>query len=58
MKEALRVLRGMRGLDIVGADVVCLVPTKDNPNQITSLNTVALLFEQICLIGEALRHRT
>jgi hypothetical protein len=47
MKEALRVLRGMRGLDIVGADVVCLMPTKDNPNQITSLNTVAFSLSRL-----------
>jgi guanidinopropionase len=55
MKEALRLLRGMRGLNVVGADVVCLMPTKDSPNHITALNTTAILFEEICLVGEALR---
>ena len=57
MHEAIRILQGMRGLNVIGADVVCMVPTKDNPNQITALNATAIMFEQLCLIVEYLRTR-
>jgi guanidinopropionase len=55
MIEAMKVLQGLRGLNIVGADVVCLMPTKDNPNNITSINASVILFEQICLIADCLK---
>jgi len=43
---------------VIGADVVCMVPTKDNPNQITALNATAILFEQLCLIVDYMKtHR-
>ncbi|MBA2428941.1 MAG: arginase family protein [Thermoleophilaceae bacterium] len=54
MKEALRTLQGMRGLNVIGADLVCLMPTKDNPNKITAWNGTTVLFEQICLIADYL----
>ena len=58
MHEAIRILQGMRGLNVIGADVVCMVPTKDNPNQITALNATAILFEQLCLIVDYVKaHR-
>jgi hypothetical protein len=34
MTEASRILQGLRGADVIGADVVCLMPTKDSPNGI------------------------
>jgi len=52
--EANAILRGLRGLDIVGADVVCLMPTKDQPNQITAMVASHLLFELTCLIADRL----
>jgi guanidinopropionase len=52
MIEAMKTLQGLRGLNIVGADVVCLMPTKDHPNHITSINASVILFEQICLIAD------
>ncbi|QPC44103.1 arginase family protein [Kaustia mangrovi] len=55
--EAIRLLRTMRGLDIVGADIVCMMPTRDNPNQITALTATVLMFEMICLIGDRIRQR-
>jgi guanidinopropionase len=63
MKEALRTLQGLRGLDLVGADLVCIMPTKDNPNQITAGNGAAILFELVSLMadriaGEGSRART
>ena len=63
MKEALRTLQGLRGLDLVGADLVCIMPTKDSPNQITAGNGAAILFELVSLMadrlaGEGSRSRT
>jgi guanidinopropionase len=52
--EASRLLEGLRGLDVVGGDVVCLMPTKDNPNRITALNAAVILFEQVCIIADRL----
>lgn len=47
--EAFELLRSLRGLDVVGGDVVCLMPTKDHPNQITAMVAAAAMFEIICL---------
>ncbi|MGH8702857.1 MAG: arginase family protein, partial [Burkholderiales bacterium] len=52
--EAVRILRGLRGLNIVGGDVVCMVPSKDNPNLITAMNSMVLMYEFICLIAHYL----
>lgn len=52
MDEAARLLEGLRGLHVVGADVVCIMPTKDSPNRITAVNAAVILFEQICLIAD------
>lgn len=54
MDQAVELLRGLRGLNIVGADVVCLIPSKDNPNKITSLSAAAIMFEQISLIADCM----
>lgn len=52
--EANAILRGLRGLDIVGADVVCLMPSKDQPNQITAMVAAHIMFELTCLIADRL----
>jgi guanidinopropionase len=52
MREALRTLQGLRSLDLVGADLVCIMPTKDSPNQITAGNGAAILFEFVSLIAD------
>ncbi len=57
MPEAMAVLHGMRGMNIIGADVVCLMPTKDSPNNITSINGAVIMFEQISLIADYLSQR-
>jgi guanidinopropionase len=51
IREATRILQGLRGLDIIGADVVCLMPTKDSPNQITAQVAMVMMFELISLIA-------
>lgn len=53
--EAVALLHAVRGMNIVGGDVVCMMPTKDNANQITALTASAIMFEMICLIAETLR---
>ena len=55
MEEVLAILDGLRGLEVIGGDVVCIVPTKDNPNNITSLNGMVVMFEQIALIADRLK---
>jgi guanidinopropionase len=51
IREATRLLHGLIGLDVIGADVVCLMPTKDSPNQITAQMAMVMMFEEICLIA-------
>lgn len=50
--EALQLLHAVRGMNIVGGDVVCLMPTKDHPNNITSMVAAAVMFEMIAMIAE------
>ena len=50
--EANAILRGLRGLNIVGGDVVCLMPTKDQPNQITAMVAAHVMFELTSLIAD------
>jgi guanidinopropionase len=50
--EATRLLRALRGKDVIGGDVVCLMPTKDSPNQITAMVAAAVMFELIGLIAD------
>ena len=50
--EAKKILHAVRGMNIIGGDVVCLMPTKDNPNQITSMVAATMMFEIICMIAE------
>lgn len=52
MADVTRVLQGMRGRNVIGGDVVCLMPSKDSPNQITALVAMSILFEIICLIAD------
>jgi len=50
--EAVTLLRAARGMNIVGGDVVCMMPTKDSPNQITALTAAAIMFEMISMVAE------
>ena len=52
MDEAVALLHAVRGMNIIGGDVVCLMPTKDSPNQITSMVAAAVMFEMIAMIAE------
>ena len=52
MDETMKMLRSVRGKNIIGGDVVCLMPTKDAPNKQTSLVAMSILFEIISLIAD------
>lgn len=53
IRQATRLLQGLAGLDIIGGDVVCLMPTKDSPNQITAQVAMVVAFEMVTLIALA-----
>ncbi|MEM7289656.1 MAG: arginase family protein [Pseudomonadota bacterium] len=50
--EAVALVRSARGLNIIGGDIVCMMPTKDSPNHITALSAGAIMFEMIAMISE------
>lgn len=50
--EAMALLQGVRGKDVIGGDVVCLMPSKDQPNKITALVAASVAFELISLIAD------
>ena len=52
MLEALRILRGLNGLDFVGGDVVEVSPPFD-VGGLTAFHGAALLFEILCLLAAA-----
>ena len=49
--EALALVRGLAGLDIVGFDLVEVAPQYDGPGQITALLAANLLFEFVSLLA-------
>jgi agmatinase len=49
--EGLALLRGLTGLDLVGADVVEVCPPYDGPGQITSLLAANVMFEIVSLLA-------
>ena len=51
--ETMKMLRSVRGKNIIGGDVVCLMPTKDAPNKQTALVAMSVMFEMISLIADA-----
>lgn len=50
IRQATKILQGLAGLNIIGADVVCLMPTKDSPNNITAQVAMVMAFELVSLI--------
>jgi guanidinopropionase len=53
MDQVMELLQATRGMNIIGGDVVCLMPTKDSPNQITAMVATAIMFEMISLIADS-----
>ncbi|WGF89936.1 agmatinase [Marinivivus vitaminiproducens] len=56
MREALRLVRGLRGLDVVGADMVEVSPPFD-VGGLTAFHGATVLFELLCLAAEAFAAR-
>ena len=52
MREAIKLIRGCRGLNIIGADLVEVAPMYD-PTEVTTINAATLLFEITCLLSES-----
>ena len=51
MREAQRLLRELRGVNLIGGDMVEVSPPLD-PSGITALNGATIAFEMLCLIAE------
>ena len=56
--EAVALVRAVRGLNVVGGDVVCLMPTKDSPNAVTALVAGAIMFEMVAMLAENVAARS
>jgi guanidinopropionase len=52
MREALAILRGLAGINVIGADVVEVAPQYD-PTTITAQNAAQVLFAELCLVSIA-----
>ena len=51
MEEAKSLIQSVRNKNVIGGDVVCLMPTKDSPNNITSMVAASIMFEIISVIA-------
>ena len=52
--EAITLIQSTRKLNVIGGDIVCMMPTKDSPNQITAYTATTIMFEMISIIAEEL----
>ncbi len=52
MDQVTQLIRSVRGRNVIGGDVVCLMPTIDSPNMITSYRAMAVMFEILALIAD------
>jgi guanidinopropionase len=55
IRQATKILQGLKGLNVIGGDVACLMPTKDNPNKITSQVAMVMMFELLSLVSLSIR---
>lgn len=55
--EAQRMIRGLRGLDLIGADVVEVAPSFD-PSGLTAFHAASIMFEELCVVAEATSKRS
>lgn len=49
--EAIELIQATKNLNVIGGDIVCMMPTKDNPNQITAHTACAIMYEMISVIA-------
>lgn len=52
INQVMKVLQALRGRNVVGGDVVCMMPTKDSPNNITAMVAAAVMFEMVALMAD------
>ena len=52
--EAIEIIQSTRNLNVIGGDIVCMMPTKDSPNQITAHTACSIMFEMISVIADNL----
>lgn len=52
IREIMKLLDGFRGLNLMGADIVCYCPPLDNPSQITAMTASLLLLQFVTLIAD------
>jgi guanidinopropionase len=57
LREVMKLLHGLRGVHLMGADFVCYCPPLDNPSQITALTASLLMLEAVTLIADYKRAR-
>ena len=48
-------LQDLKGRNVIGGDVVCLIPTKDHSNNITAMVAASIMFEIISLVSVNLK---
>ncbi len=53
MDQVMQLIRSVRGKNVIGGDVVCLMPTIDSPNMVTSYRAMAVMFEILSLIADS-----
>ncbi len=58
MDEVIQLIQAVKGLNVIGGDVACLIPSKDSPNQITSMVAGSVAFEIMAQIAWYLQHST
>lgn len=55
--EAMEIFHGLRGLNVIGGDVVCMIPSKDTEAKITAMTAMVLMFEITALIADCIRKK-
>ena len=55
INEAKTLIQSVKNKNVIGGDVVCLMPTKDQKNNITSMVAASIMFEIISLISVSLK---
>ena len=53
--EAVHLIQSVKGLNVIGGDVVCLMPTKDNPNNITAMVAGSIAYEIMSQIAWSIK---
>ncbi|MBV9453407.1 MAG: arginase family protein [Rubrobacter sp.] len=56
INEVFQMLRGFRGMEVVGGDIVCFVPHLD-PSMITAIHASAIMHDIVTLMAEAVARK-